>query len=144
MTTTSAEDSSKTSPQRLKKRWYHPTVSSEHGAYVVLVISFLTGAAAAQQWTWATTLALICAYCGFQAEYPLALQIRQREQRHIWKPRFFGLGWNLRRHCCSDRILALLAKSAKLVPTGYLWCGCGSDPGGRCFSMAASAKGDLE
>ncbi|MEM7061666.1 MAG: hypothetical protein AAF572_00650 [Cyanobacteria bacterium P01_B01_bin.77] len=47
MTTTSSDSSSKTSPQRLKKRWYHPTVSPEHGAYVVLVISFLPGAAAA-------------------------------------------------------------------------------------------------
>lgn len=61
-----------------------PTVSPEHGVYVVLLVSFLTGAAAAQHWTWATTLALICAFCGFQAEHPLAIQIRQRK---TWKPR---------------------------------------------------------
>ncbi|MEL6325460.1 MAG: YwiC-like family protein [Cyanobacteria bacterium J06626_23] len=73
------------SPIRPKKQWYRPTVSPEHGVYVMLGISFLTGAAAAQQWTWATTLALICAYCGFQAEHPLALQIKQRRS---WKPRF--------------------------------------------------------
>ena len=67
------------------QQWYRPTVSLEHGVYVVLVVSFLTGAAAAQQWTWATTLALICAFCGFQAEHPLVLQIKQRRS---WKPRF--------------------------------------------------------
>jgi len=58
--------------------WYRPTLSPEHGVYVMLVVSFLTGAAAAQQWTWATTLALICAYCGFQAEHPFSMQIKQR------------------------------------------------------------------
>ncbi len=68
-----------------KQRWYRPTVSPEHGVYVMLGVAFLTGAAAAQQWTWATTLALICAYCGFQAEHPLSLQIKQRRS---WKPRF--------------------------------------------------------
>ncbi|MGD1942192.1 MAG: YwiC-like family protein [Leptolyngbyaceae cyanobacterium] len=67
------------------KPWYHPTVSPEHGVYVMLAVAFLTGAAAAQHWTGATTLALMCAYCGFQAEHPLSLQIKQR---HSWKPRF--------------------------------------------------------
>jgi YwiC-like protein len=66
-----------------------PTVSPEHGVYVVLLVSFLTGAAAAQHWTWATTAALICAVCGFQAEHPLAIQIRQRK---TWKPRFLLWG----------------------------------------------------
>jgi hypothetical protein len=47
--------------------------------YVVLFVSFLTGAAAAQHWTWETTLALICAFCGFQAEHPWVLQIKQRK-----------------------------------------------------------------
>jgi hypothetical protein len=64
---------------------YRPTVSPEHGVYVMLLVSFLTGAAAAQQWTWTTTLALICAFSGFQAEHPLTLQIKQRRS---WKPRF--------------------------------------------------------
>ncbi|MEM1252720.1 MAG: YwiC-like family protein [Cyanobacteria bacterium P01_H01_bin.21] len=68
-----------------KQQWYHPTVSPEHGVYVMLGVAFLTGAAAAQQWTWTTTLALVCVYCGFQAEHPLVLQIKQR---HSWKPRF--------------------------------------------------------
>lgn len=69
--------------------WSRPTLSPEHGVYVVLLMAFLTGAAAAQQWTWETTLALICAYCGFQAEHPLVLQIRQRQS---WKPRFLVWG----------------------------------------------------
>jgi hypothetical protein len=69
--------------------WYRPTFSPEHGVYVVLVVSFLTGAAAAQQWTWTTTLALICAFTGFQAEHPLVLQIKQRRS---WKPRFLVWG----------------------------------------------------
>lgn len=64
---------------------YRPTVSPEHGVYVMLLVSFLTGAAAAQQWTWTTTLALFCAFSGFQAEHPLTLQIKQRRS---WKPRF--------------------------------------------------------
>lgn len=64
--------------------WYYPTLSPEHGVYVILVVSFLTGTAAAQQWSWATTLALICAYCGFQAEHPFSLQIKQRRS---WKAR---------------------------------------------------------
>ncbi|MEO1623386.1 MAG: YwiC-like family protein, partial [Cyanobacteria bacterium J06632_3] len=71
--------------KKIQRKWYSPTVSPEHGAYVVLIVSFLTGAAAAQQWTWATTLALLCAFCGFQAEHPLVLQIKQRRS---WKPRF--------------------------------------------------------
>ncbi|MGP1387240.1 MAG: YwiC-like family protein [Thainema sp.] len=65
--------------------WYRPTVSPEHGVYVVLLGSFITGAAAAQHWTSATTLALICAMAGFQAEHPWVLQIKQRSS---WKPRF--------------------------------------------------------
>ncbi len=65
--------------------WYHPTISPEHGVYVVLLVSFMVGAAAAQAWTWSTTLALLCAFCGFQAEHPLMLQIKQRKS---WKPRF--------------------------------------------------------
>ncbi|MGF1571174.1 MAG: YwiC-like family protein [Nodosilinea sp.] len=71
------------------KSWYLPTFSPEHGVYVVLLVSFLTGAAAAQQWNWATTLALICAFAGFQAEHPLTLQIKQRRS---WKPRFLVWG----------------------------------------------------
>ncbi|WP_421658266.1 YwiC-like family protein [Leptothermofonsia sp. ETS-13] len=69
--------------------WYHPIYSPEHGVYVMLFVSFLTGAAAAQKWTWATTLALICAFAGFQAEHPLTLQIKQRRS---WKSRFLVWG----------------------------------------------------
>jgi hypothetical protein len=69
--------------------WYRPTVSLEHGVYIMLLVSGLIGAAVAQNWNWLTTLALICAYCGFQAEHPLVLQIRQRSS---WKPRFLVWG----------------------------------------------------
>jgi hypothetical protein len=69
--------------------WSRPTVSPEHGVYVVLFVSLLTGAASAQQWTLATTLALICAFCGFQAEHPLVVQIRQRQSL---KPRLLLWG----------------------------------------------------
>ena len=61
-----------------QSRIFRPMFSPQHGVYMVLLVSFLTGAAAAQQWTWATTLALIVAFAGFQAEHPLVLQIRQR------------------------------------------------------------------
>lgn len=77
----------KSSPNR--QAWYRPLFSPEHGVYVVLLVSFLTGAAAAQQWNWATTLALICAFCGFQAEHPLRLQLKQRRSL---KPRFLVWG----------------------------------------------------
>ncbi len=66
------------------QQWYRPTVSPEHGVYVMLLVSFLTGAAAAQQWTWKTTLALIFGFCGFQAEHPLVWQVKQRKP---WQPR---------------------------------------------------------
>ncbi|MBL1175236.1 YwiC-like family protein [Pantanalinema sp. GBBB05] len=69
--------------------WCRPTISPEHGVYIVLLVAFLIGAAVAQQWTWTTTLALICAFCGFQAEHPLVVQIRQRKS---WKPRFVVWG----------------------------------------------------
>ena len=69
--------------------WYKPTFSPEHGVYVVLFGSFITGAAAAQNWNWNTTLALIFAFCGFQAEFPLGNQLKQR--RNL-KPRFLLWG----------------------------------------------------
>ncbi|MGK7897916.1 MAG: YwiC-like family protein [Xenococcus sp. (in: cyanobacteria)] len=59
-------------------------MSPEHGVYVMLIVSFLTGVAAAQQWTWSTTLVFICVFCGFQAEHPLVWQVKQRK---TWKPR---------------------------------------------------------
>lgn len=64
---------------------WQPTISPEHGVYIVLLVSFLTGAAAAQEWNIATSLALVCAFLGFQAEHPIVLQIKQRKS---WKPRF--------------------------------------------------------
>jgi hypothetical protein len=69
--------------------WYRPIVSPDHGVYVVLLVSFLLGTAAAQNWTWMTTLALICAFCGFQAEYPLVVQLKQRRS---FKPRLLVWG----------------------------------------------------
>jgi hypothetical protein len=69
--------------------WYRPMFSPEHGVYVVLLVSFLIGTAATQTWTLSTTLALICAFCGFQAEHPLVMQIKQRR---TLKPRFLFWG----------------------------------------------------
>jgi hypothetical protein len=69
--------------------WYYPIFSPEHGIYVMLLVSFLSGVAAAQQWTLATTLALVSGFAGFQAEHPLVLQIKQRRS---WKPRFLVWG----------------------------------------------------
>jgi hypothetical protein len=84
-----------TNPETIPKKrlrvlvWSRPTVSPEHGVYVVLLVSLLTGTAAAQQWTETTTLALICAFCGFQAEHPLVVQTRQRKSL---KPRLLLWG----------------------------------------------------
>src|ERR671932_103322 len=75
--------------QPKSQAWYRPTLSHEHGVYVVLLVSFLTGAALAQGWTLATTLALVCAFLGFQAEHPIVLQIKQRRSL---KPRFLVWG----------------------------------------------------
>lgn len=85
MTSSIAPPSTKPNPQA----WYRPTFSHEHGVYIVLLVSFLTGAAAAQSWTIDTTLALLCAFCGFQAEHPVVQQIKQRRS---WKPRFLFWG----------------------------------------------------
>jgi hypothetical protein len=84
------EDSVAQSPPTISPTaWYRPMFSPEHGVYVVLFGSFLTGTALAQQWTLTTTLALICAFAGFQSEHPLVMQIRQRRS---WKPRFLLWG----------------------------------------------------
>lgn len=50
--------------------WIRPTFSPEHGVLLVLFGSFITGAALSQQWTYMTTLALICAFFALQAEHP--------------------------------------------------------------------------
>lgn len=86
---TTEQPSQPTIQRNSASAWYRPTLSPEHGVYVVLWVAFLTGAAAAQHWTGATTLGLICAFCGFQAEHPLILQIRQRSSL---KPRFLVWG----------------------------------------------------
>ena len=62
-----------------QKQWYQPTFSPDHGVYVMLIISFLTGAIAGEKWTNLTTLALLCTFCAFQAEHPLTWQIKQRK-----------------------------------------------------------------
>ena len=77
-------DSSSTStiPQIDRKklgRVFRPTFSPEHGVLLVLFGSFVTGAALAQQWTWTTTLALICAFFALQAEHPYIVQIKLRK-----------------------------------------------------------------
>ena len=68
---------------------YRPTFSPEHGVLLVLFGSFLTGAALAQQWTYSTTLALICAFFALQAEYPYIVQIKLRKNP---KPRYLLWG----------------------------------------------------
>ncbi|HEY9696996.1 MAG TPA: YwiC-like family protein [Trichocoleus sp.] len=78
------------SPQKPNSQaWYRPTLSPEHGVYIMLLVSFISGAALALDWTWATTLALICAFCGFQAEHPLVVQLKQRRSP---KPRLLIWG----------------------------------------------------
>ena len=70
-------------------RWMRPTFSPEHGVLLVLFGSFLTGAALAQQWTYTTTLALICAFFTLQAEHPYIVQIKLRKNL---KPRYLIWG----------------------------------------------------
>ena len=84
-----ASNTDRANPSSRAPALYRPTVSPEHGAYVVLFVSFVTGAAAAQHWSWQTTLGLMCACAAFQAEHPLVLQIKQRRS---WKPRFLLWG----------------------------------------------------
>ncbi|MGD1918275.1 MAG: YwiC-like family protein [Pleurocapsa sp.] len=66
-------------------RVFRPTLSPEHGVLLVLFGSFLTGAALAQQWTYTTTIALICAFFALQAEHPYIVQIKLRKSL---KPRY--------------------------------------------------------
>ena len=68
---------------------YRPTFSPEHGVLLVLFGSFLTGAALAQQWTYSTTLALVCAFFALQAEYPYIVQVKLRKNP---KPRYLLWG----------------------------------------------------
>ena len=69
--------------------WSRPTFSPEHGVLLVLFGSFLTGAALAQQWTYNTTLALVCAFFALQAEHPYIVQIKLRKNL---KPRYLVWG----------------------------------------------------
>ena len=61
------------------QRWYRPTLSPQHGVYIILLTAYLTGVAASDSWNGATVLALICAFLGFQAEHPISQQIKQRK-----------------------------------------------------------------
>lgn len=69
--------------------WCRPTFSPEHGVLLVLFGSFLTGAALAQQWTYTTTWALICAFFALQAEHPYIVQLKLRKNL---KPRYVVWG----------------------------------------------------
>ncbi len=71
------------------KALLHPTVSPQHGVYVVLLIAFLIGVVAAEYWNWETTLALVCTAAAMQAEHAFSLQIKQRSR---WQPRFLLWG----------------------------------------------------
>ncbi|MEM9543261.1 MAG: YwiC-like family protein [Cyanobacteria bacterium P01_E01_bin.42] len=61
------------------QRWYRPTFSPQHGVYVILAVAYLTGAIASGTWNDATGLGFICAFLGFQAEYPISQQVIQRK-----------------------------------------------------------------
>ncbi|GET41319.1 YwiC-like family protein [Microseira wollei] len=89
MTATTTETQQISPKKPNLQAWYKPTVSPEHGVYVMLLVSLITGAAAAQNWTLLTTLALVCAFFGPQAEHPLVVQIKQRKSL---KPRFLVWG----------------------------------------------------
>ena len=68
--------------QAAKKRssiLFRPTFSPEHGVLLVLFGSFVTGAALAQQWTYTTTVALVCALFALQIEHPFVVQIKLRK-----------------------------------------------------------------
>ena len=84
ISTTTATPQKKRNP-----KWMRPTFSPEHGVLLVLFGSFLTGAALAQQWTYTTTLALICAFFALQAEHPYIVQIKLRKNL---KPRYLVWG----------------------------------------------------
>ena len=71
--------------KKVTKTWTRPTFTPEHGVLLVLGGSFLIGAALAQQWTFETTLALICAFFALQAEHPYVVQIKLRKNL---KPRY--------------------------------------------------------
>jgi hypothetical protein len=88
-TVTGKPIAAKSSAKLNSQAWYKPTLSHEHGVYIVLLVSFLTGAALAQAWMLETTLALVCAFFGFQAEHPIVLQLKQRKSL---KPRFLVWG----------------------------------------------------
>ena len=60
--------------------WWQPILSHQHGPLVALLVSFVLGAAGAQQWSGSTSLALIAVLAAFQAEHPLVQQIRRRRQ----------------------------------------------------------------
>ena len=71
------------------RKWLRPTFSPEQGVLLVLFGSFLTGAALAQQWTYTTTIAFICAFFALQAEHPYIVQIKLRKNL---KPRYLLWG----------------------------------------------------
>jgi hypothetical protein len=54
-----------------------PVYSPEHGAYVVVLASFLVGAIAAGGWTAQTTFALIAALAAHQAQFPVMQMLRK-------------------------------------------------------------------
>ncbi len=69
--------------------WCRPTFAPEQGVFLVLLGSFLTGAALAQHWNQWTNLALFCSFVTLQMEHPYVVQLKQRKS---WKPRFLIWG----------------------------------------------------
>ena len=54
-----------------------PVLSPEHGAYIVVAVSFLVGVINAGTWNLGTTVALVCAFAGFQAQFPVTQMLRR-------------------------------------------------------------------
>ncbi len=69
--------------------WCRPTLVPEQGVFLVLLGSFLTGAALAQHWNQSTNLALLCAFFALLVEHPYVVQLKQRKS---WKPRYLFWG----------------------------------------------------
>ena len=82
-------DSSESEKSRKILLWCRPTFAPEQGVLLVLLGSFLTGAALAQEWNQWTNLALLCTFLTLQMEHPYVVQLKQRKS---WKPRFLIWG----------------------------------------------------
>lgn len=58
--------------------WFKPVLSAEHGAGISLAVSFFLGVWLAGEWNSGTTLALVAAFTGFEAQLPLTRLLRRK------------------------------------------------------------------